>query len=37
VFPSAPAGREAAIEDILGRMAETLVSEARSAREIAEA
>jgi hypothetical protein len=37
VFPSAPAGRAAAIEDILGRMGETLVSEARSAREIAEA
>jgi hypothetical protein len=37
IFPAAPAGREPAIEDILGRMSETLVREARSSREVAEA
>ena len=37
VFPVAPAGTEAAVEDILAACAETLVTEASSAREAAEA
>ena len=37
VFPQAPAGTEAAVTSILESMADTLVREARSAREAAEA
>ena len=37
IFPTAPAGTEAAVEAILDRMSETLVREARDVREAAEA
>jgi hypothetical protein len=37
IFPVAPAGTDAAVEEILAACAETLVSEAASAREAAEA